>query len=73
LDVVPRRYPDINPKDEHVVAAALAIGADYLLTLDQLLAAEINGSGLPIRAISPREFIQTLLPTHPFVARLRDD
>lgn len=71
LDVDPRRFPAINPKDEHVVAAALAIGASYLLTLDRPLAEEINGANLVLWAVSPGDFIKTVLPTHPYFARLR--
>jgi len=40
LDISPRRYPAINAKDEHVVAAAIATHAEHILTLDQPLAAE---------------------------------
>jgi predicted nucleic acid-binding protein len=72
LDVIPRRYPAINPKDEHVVAAALAIGARFILTLDQPLAHEINRAELSVRAVSPGEFIKLELPTHPAFALLRD-
>lgn len=72
LDVIPRRYPAINPKDEHVVAAALAIDCGFILTLDQPLAHEINNAGLSARAMSPGDFIKHELPTHPAFARLRD-
>ncbi len=72
LDVTPRRHPMINAKDEHVVAAALAIHAACVLTLDQPLAAEINEAGLGLRALSPGEFIKTALPAHPAFARLRE-
>jgi predicted nucleic acid-binding protein len=51
-------------KDEHVLAAAIESGADYLLTLDKPLAARVNQSGLPIRAVSPGEFITTVLIRH---------
>ena len=70
LDVHPRRYPHINPKDEHVVAAAEAIRADFILTLDQPLAREIAlEQGIPARL--PGEFIRNELPQHPFYSRLR--
>jgi predicted nucleic acid-binding protein len=72
LDVQPRRYPDVNAKDEHVVAAAVAIRADYILTLDQPLAEEINRAGLTVRAVAPGEFIKTLLPQHPAFESVRD-
>lgn len=72
LDVTPRRYPMINAKDEHVAAAALAIHAACILTLDQPLAIEINAADLGLRALSPGEFIKTVLPPHPAFERLRD-
>ena len=62
----------INPKDEHVVAAAVAIRAPFLLTLDQPLEEEVNRSGLPLRAYAPGGVITGELPSHPDVARLRD-
>ncbi|MGI8912372.1 MAG: PIN domain-containing protein [Chloroflexota bacterium] len=52
-------------KDTHVLAAADAIRATYVLTLDKLLEARINEADLRISALSPKRFIQTLLPTHP--------
>lgn len=72
LDEQPRRYPEINAKDEHVVAAALAISADVVLTLDRPLAREIERAELGIAARSPGEFIQHDLVTHPFYSRLRE-
>ena len=42
LDVTPRRYPGINVKDEHVIAAAIAGEAQVVLTLDRPLEREIN-------------------------------
>ncbi len=62
---MPRRYPAINAKDEHVVAAALAVHAAGVLTLDQPLAGEINAAELGLTAISPGAFIKTILPNHP--------
>lgn len=60
-------------KDEHVLAAALAIEARFLLTLDKPLAQRVNAADLPrIRAYAPGEFITSLLPTHPDYPTLRD-
>jgi len=73
LDVQPRLFPGINPKDEHVVAAAHAIHADFILTLDQPLAAEIERTALGIPARSPGDFIQLDLITHPLYSKSRDD
>lgn len=68
-----RRYQGvINPTDEHVVAAAIAIRAPFLLTLDQPLEDEVNRSGLPLVAYSPGGFITRELPSHPDFAHLRD-
>ncbi len=72
LDVSPRRYPSVNAKDEHVVVAALASGAPFILTLDRPLEAEINGARLSVLALSPGDFIATRLPSHPSFATLRD-
>jgi hypothetical protein len=57
--------PVLAEKDAHVLAAALSVQAPFLITLDQRLAAAINQANLPIRALSPGEFITTELPTHP--------
>lgn len=60
-----RRYHSlINQKDEHVVVSAIATGARYLLTLDKTLAKQINQARLPIQALSPAEFIKTILSHH---------
>jgi predicted nucleic acid-binding protein len=59
-------------KDAHVLAAALHVGAAYLITLDKRLSARITQEEeeeeeeeLSIHAHSPGEFITTKLPTHP--------
>lgn len=54
----------INPKDRHVVAASLACAADYLLTLDRGLLAEMEQAALPVVALDPATFIKTVLPRH---------
>ncbi len=72
LDVSPRRYPSVNAKDEHVVAAALASRIAFILTLDRPLEAEINEARLGVLALSPGDFITTHLPSHPSFATLRD-
>ncbi len=55
----------VGEKDEHVAAAAVASHSSFLLTLDKKLSERINAGGLPIRALSPGDFIRTQLPTHP--------
>ena len=54
----------VNAKDVHVVAAALAVKAPYVLTLDKRLVTQINGTALPTQALSPGDFIRTQLPSH---------
>ncbi len=55
----------INDKDIHVVAAAVAAKADFLITLDQRLLLEASKAGLAIAVVSPAQFIQTQLEKHP--------
>lgn len=60
-----RRYRSIvGEKDEHVVAAAIAAGAPFLLTLDTRLETSVNQAKLPIQALSPGAFIKTVLIHH---------
>jgi predicted nucleic acid-binding protein len=54
----------INRKDVHVVAATLEIHARYLLALDKGLVLEVNRADLGIQALSPGDFIKTILPNH---------
>lgn len=61
----------VNPKDHHVVAAALAAHCPFLLTLDRPLLAEIARAGIPLEAMTPGDFIRDMLPTHSDFARLR--
>jgi predicted nucleic acid-binding protein len=62
----------VGSKDAHVTAAAEAIGATYLLTLDKRLAAGVQRSGHPLEALSPGDFITAHLIHHPDRERLRD-
>lgn len=54
----------VGEKDDHVVAAAVAAKAPFLLTLDKKLEARINQASLPLHAISPDDFIKGVLPQH---------
>jgi predicted nucleic acid-binding protein len=54
----------VNAKDRHVAVAALACGADYLLTLDRGLLAEVAQAGMILAALDPGTFIKTVLPQH---------
>jgi len=65
-------YAPIFFEDAHVVAAALASRAQYLITLDQRLASRVTQASLPIIAVTPREFIQAVLPNHPEYPDIRN-
>lgn len=56
--------PPVNAKDVHVAAAAGAVKADYLLTLDKGLLAEASQAHVSFLALTPGDFIKTVLPTH---------
>jgi predicted nucleic acid-binding protein len=62
--VVSRHEGLVGQKDAHVLAAALAAQASFLLTLDRRLAERVNQANLGIRALSPGDFIKTELPRH---------
>ena len=55
--------PLTTEKDAHVLAAALESGAAYLLTLDRrhLLNPLVLSAGLPVRVLTPGEFLQAIV------------
>ena len=61
----------VNDKDLRVMATAVAAEAAYLLTLDRGLQKEVNQANLAVRALTPGEVIQMILPQHPDYARIR--
>jgi predicted nucleic acid-binding protein len=61
----------VGDKNEHVLAAALECQAPFLLTLDVKLADRVNHAILPTRALSPRDFITTILPEHADYPKVR--
>jgi predicted nucleic acid-binding protein len=61
----------VGAKDAHVLAAAELVEAEYLVTLDQKLAERINQAGVGIQALSPGEFIKSVLPWHTDYPSLR--
>ena len=63
--------PITGEKDAHVLASALHVGAEYLITLDKQLANRIREAQLPVQALSPGEFITTKLPMHPAYPSIR--
>lgn len=71
LDVDAVWTQQINPKDLHVMLAARAVHADYLLTLDQYLIMEVTQADVALPALTPGDFIRTILPTHDQYPRLR--
>jgi predicted nucleic acid-binding protein len=58
-------------KDAHVLAAALSVSAQFLITLDKPLSSRIAKNQPLIHALSPGEFIRRELPTHPAYPSLR--
>ena len=64
----------IDPKDAHVLAAAVEGGSEFLLTLDRrhILACReaVEKAGLSIRILRPGEFIQKTYPRHEAYATL---
>jgi predicted nucleic acid-binding protein len=66
-----RRYESAFFEDAHVVAAALASQARFLVTLDQALERRVRRTGPAVVAISPKEFLQTVFPQHPDFAKIR--
>ena len=60
-------------EDAHVVAAALAGRCDFLITLDRRLQRRVEQANLAVTALSPRAFLQTVLPDHPEYARIRQE
>jgi predicted nucleic acid-binding protein len=66
--------PITGEKDAHVLAAALSVGAQFLLTLDKRLLARITEAPeLSLPALSPGAFITRVLPTHPAYSSLRGE
>ena len=61
----------VGRKDEHVLAAAIAAGAEFLLTLDKPLERKVNLADRAIRALSPGDFITTVLIEHVDYPRMR--
>ncbi len=54
----------INQKDIHVILAAVEVRAPFLLTLDKRFTHETNNAQIGIIALSPGDFIKTVLPQH---------
>jgi predicted nucleic acid-binding protein len=66
--------PVTGEKDAHVLAAALHVDAEYLITLDKRLISQITQEAqLSLHALSPGEFITDQLRTHPTYRSVRSD
>jgi predicted nucleic acid-binding protein len=63
----------VEEKDEHVLAAALAVEAPFLIALDHGLMAGVNEVELDIRALSPGGFIKTIIPSHVDYPKVRGE
>jgi predicted nucleic acid-binding protein len=61
----------VGSKDAHVLAAAHTVEAPYIISLDKKLVERINASGLSMVALSPGDFIRSILPTHPDYSSFR--
>ena len=59
-DHIAECVPLTTEKDAHVLAAALECKAAYLLTLDRrhLLSPEVLAAGLPVRVMTPGDFLK---------------
>ena len=68
---VVRQYEVVFVEDAHVIAAALGSRSAYLITVDRPFERRVRASALSIVALSPREFLQTVLPDHPDYAEIR--
>lgn len=66
-----RHYESIFLEDAHVVASALASQSEFLITLDEPLERRVTQAQLPIIALSPGEFLQTVFTSHPEFGQIR--
>ena len=55
----------VNAKDRHVASAALAAGANFVVTNDRRLRRQVDGIGEPLRALSADEFMVRLYRDQP--------
>lgn len=65
------QYASVFFEDAHVIASALAAQSDFLLTVDQRFERRVKGSNLPIIAISPKDFLDSVFPDHPDFSQIR--
>lgn len=65
------QYESMFVEDAHIVAAAMAANADYLISVDKPLLARVADTGLSLTALSPGAFLQSVFPAHPDYAAIR--
>jgi predicted nucleic acid-binding protein len=65
------RFASVFLEDAHVIASAVTAEADVLLTLDRRLIARARAGVHPFQAVTPKEFIDDILPLHPDFATIR--
>ena len=67
-EVLQKYASAIHPKDLHVLAAAVESRSEFLLTLDRkhilVAAGAVEEANLPIRILTPGDFIQQTYPLH---------
>jgi hypothetical protein len=68
---VVRQYAGVFVEDAHVIAAALSSQSEYIITLDQRFERRVLAAALGITALSPKAFLQTILPDHPDYIEIR--
>jgi hypothetical protein len=68
---VVRQYEAVFLEDAHVIAAALGSHSAYLIAVDQRFERRVRASALSITALSPKEFLRTILPDHPDYVEIR--
>jgi predicted nucleic acid-binding protein len=65
------RFEDAFMEDAHVIASTLAAEAEVLLTLDRRLITRVRAGVFRFRVVTPKEFIDDVLPLHPDFASIR--
>ncbi len=68
---VVRQYEVVFVEDAQVVAAALASQSAFLITVDQRLERRVRAAALAVVALSPKAFLQTVIPSHPDYVDIR--
>jgi hypothetical protein len=66
-----RGFHQVFGKDDHVMAGAIAAGAEYLITLDLPLINKVRAGSYPLTACTPGEFLQDHFPDHPDYSLIR--